>query len=423
MTVGVSKKTVSVVTAGTDYSTSGPVDVYVVDTTDATLQLATSTDVSSSSDLTGSVTIGSDADSQVIIGSGQSADTIIGENMQGNTLSLQSTNINIGTVAGNHTMYIGTGNGSPESIFIGTGAKSYTAIGAIHADNSLYLNSKRLSLGTRSGSGTELTLDGDSVLCRSNTTCTINAQNSISLVANDAGLNQQGIRTYLALGSNTAYLATTAGISPTDSLSLDSLYNYLHGTTKPSYITYGSTPAVSDANILTGHTRVYTDNGTIVLTGRRSNGDTFKAGFYESTQFSSANGFSPFTGVHMFDVQPGSNISIGDVVIVVNHTAMLTTTPNDKRVVGIVCEILENNRISVASVGDNECGQLKGFKVCNENGTISAGDLLTTSSTAGYLMKQSDDIMRSSTVGKSAVDVVFDDTNKAVDVYGFIYCG
>ena len=159
-------------------------------------------------------------------------------------------------------------------------------------------------------------------------------------------------------------------------------------------------------------------------------GDRFysSSGFYSGvgTSFggnASSSGYAPFTGVHMFDVQPDLNISIGDAVIVVNHTAMLTTTPNDKRVVGIVCEILENNRISVASVGDNECGQLKGFKVCNENGTISAGDLLTTSSTAGYLMKQSDDIMRSSTVGKSAVDVVFDNNNLAVDVYGFIYCG
>jgi hypothetical protein len=159
-------------------------------------------------------------------------------------------------------------------------------------------------------------------------------------------------------------------------------------------------------------------------------GDRFysSSGFYSGvgTSFggnASSSGYAPFTGVHMFDIQPDSNISIGDAVIVVNRTAMLTTTPNDKRVVGIVCEILENNRISVASVGDNECGQLKGFKVCNENGTISAGDLLTTSSTAGYLMKQSDDIMRSYTVGKSAVDVVFDNNNLAVDVYGFIYCG
>jgi hypothetical protein len=127
--------------------------------------------------------------------------------------------------------------------------------------------------------------------------------------------------------------------------------------------------------------------------------------------------------VHIFDIQPDSNIAVGDAVIAVNRIAMLTTTPNDKRCIGIVCEILENNKVSVASVGDNECAELKGFKVCSENGPISAGDLLTTSSTAGYLMKQSDDIMRSSTVGKSAVDVVFDDNNQAINVYGFIYCG
>jgi hypothetical protein len=183
-------------------------------------------------------------------------------------------------------------------------------------------------------------------------------------------------------------------------------------------------------NSLELHMRDKQDN-VAVSAGMLKDHQTYGNRFYSTSGFYSGNGggtgptagYAPFTGVHMFDVQPDSNISIGDAVIAVNHTAMLTTTPNDKRVVGIVCEILENNRISVASVGDNECGQLKGFKVCNENGTISAGDLLTTSSTAGYLMKQSDDIMRSSTVGKSAVDVVFDNNNLAVDVYGFIYCG
>ncbi len=216
----------------------------------------------------------------------------------------------------------------------------------------------------------------------------------------------------------------------TSSLSLDSTYNNIHSPSKITYVTYGSSAGTADNSIGSTHSRVYTGPSTVVFYGKDAGGNIFKAGFYGSRQFKSEQGFdaqgggyTPFTGVHMFDVQPDSNISIGDAVIAVNHTAMLTTTPNDKRVAGIVCEILENNRISVASVGDNECGQLKGFKVCNENGTISAGDLLTTSSTAGYLMKQSDDIMRSSTVGKSAVDVVFDNNNLAVDVYGFIYCG
>ena len=64
-----------------------------------------------------------------------------------------------------------------------------------------------------------------------------------------------------------------------------------------------------------------------------------------------------------------------------------------------------------------------GFKVCNEGGAISQGDLLCTSSTPGYLMKQDDDIIKSYTVGKSMQDVEFDESGRATGVYGYIYCG
>jgi cell shape-determining protein MreC len=90
--------------------------------------------------------------------------------------------------------------------------------------------------------------------------------------------------------------------------------------------------------------------------------------------------------------------------------------------VGLAISI-NNNKVEVAAVGDTECGDLKGFKVCDENGSITAGDLLVTSSRPGYLMKQSDDIVRSITIGKSVVDVQFDQSGLATDIYGFIYCG
>ena len=84
----------------------------------------------------------------------------------------------------------------------------------------------------------------------------------------------------------------------------------------------------------------------------------------------------------------------------------------------------------VASVGDsrqprsiNGEDYLKGYKVCNEGGDITAGDLLCTSSTPGYLMKQNDDIIKSYTVGKVMQDVNFDSAGKALGVYGYIYCG
>ena len=89
-----------------------------------------------------------------------------------------------------------------------------------------------------------------------------------------------------------------------------------------------------------------------------------------------------------------------------------------------------NSIWKVASVGDSRQPRssngetyLNGFKVCNENGAVITGDLLCTSSTPGYLMKQSDDIIRSYTVGKAMEDVIFDSEGSATGVYGYIYCG
>ena len=77
----------------------------------------------------------------------------------------------------------------------------------------------------------------------------------------------------------------------------------------------------------------------------------------------------------------------------------------------------------LASVGDSRQGNLVGFKICDEGGAVEPGDLLCTSSTAGYLMKQSDDIIRSYTVGKVMETVVFNSTGKATGIYGYVYCG
>jgi hypothetical protein len=84
----------------------------------------------------------------------------------------------------------------------------------------------------------------------------------------------------------------------------------------------------------------------------------------------------------------------------------------------------------VASTGDtrqfsedDSVTTLMGFKVCDQNGSIEKGDLLVSSDTAGYLMKQSDDIIRSSTAGKSMEDISFNSEGLATGVYGFLYCG
>jgi hypothetical protein len=81
------------------------------------------------------------------------------------------------------------------------------------------------------------------------------------------------------------------------------------------------------------------------------------------------------------------------------------------------------NLWKLASIGDSRQDNLVGFKICDEGGTVEAGDLLCTSSTAGYLMKQSDDLIRSYTVGKAMESVTFDENGKATGIYGYVYCG
>ena len=83
----------------------------------------------------------------------------------------------------------------------------------------------------------------------------------------------------------------------------------------------------------------------------------------------------------------------------------------------------------VASIGDSrqprgaDMTDLLGFKICDEGGAVEPGDLLCTSSTPGYLMKQDDDLMHGYTVAKAMEDVTFDSEGKAHDIYGYIFCG
>ena len=102
----------------------------------------------------------------------------------------------------------------------------------------------------------------------------------------------------------------------------------------------------------------------------------------------------------------------------------------------------------VASIGDSidydSSGSfytLQGFNVCNQGGNVSRGDLLCSSDTAGYLMKQPSEWIVTSfdgdnipqyeerqsqcsyTVAKAMEDVTFDSEGKSEQVYGFLYCG
>jgi len=99
----------------------------------------------------------------------------------------------------------------------------------------------------------------------------------------------------------------------------------------------------------------------------------------------------------------------------------------------------------VASIGDSfQSGSralLPGFKVCNQGGDVRTGDLLCSSDTPGYLMKQPSEYVVTSfdsgsnpiyeerqsqcsyTVAKAMEDVTFDSNGLAEGVYGYLFCG
>ena len=99
----------------------------------------------------------------------------------------------------------------------------------------------------------------------------------------------------------------------------------------------------------------------------------------------------------------------------------LSTLKKDKSVYGVISRSEEsslesntrtqqNNGFAVSTVkeiGDqrvivNSLGE-GGIWVCNSNGVVEAGDLITTSDIPGYGMRQDDDVMRSCTVAKSTM--------------------
>ena len=141
----------------------------------------------------------------------------------------------------------------------------------------------------------------------------------------------------------------------------------------------------------------------------------------------------------------GETFEMGDVVVVTGGKATKCTAANATNVAGIISghpmpggRWLSNNKddiateehaVELACVGDSQDWNktvdhyLTGFKVCNENGAISSGDLLCSAAKTGYLMKQTGTSITSKTVGKSMDDVTFDSDGNASGVYGFIYSG
>jgi hypothetical protein len=73
--------------------------------------------------------------------------------------------------------------------------------------------------------------------------------------------------------------------------------------------------------------------------------------------------------------------------------------------------------VAINSLGEGQ------INVCGEAGTIELGDLIVTSSVPGKGMRQSDDIVRSTTVAKARETVTFDSPTQVKQIACIYLCG
>ena len=110
----------------------------------------------------------------------------------------------------------------------------------------------------------------------------------------------------------------------------------------------------------------------------------------------------------------------GHAAITINESlpiVSLSATPNDKRAFGVIS--LSYNESPLAAEQEYQLSQLGDVRVhinsvgegamwvCDANGPLESGDLITTSHVEGYGMRQNDDIMRNYTVAKITMSCDF----------------
>jgi hypothetical protein len=172
----------------------------------------------------------------------------------------------------------------------------------------------------------------------------------------------------------------------------------------------------------------------------------------------SGTNYGPFTGTHDSLVPIGSTFEVGDIVVdqqIIERNGISSTialvagsnTPNQQGVLGVVCALpspldLQKPSAFIESITEagvvmkpsfypacdvynfmpiNAVGEGQ-INVCGENGDISIGDLIVSSSTVGKGMKQADDVVRSYTVAKSRESVTFSSPSEIKQI-ACIYLG
>ncbi len=285
------------------------------------------------------------------------------------------------------------------------------------------------------------------------------------------------------LGAN-----TILQVNRTSSTSVPALYVYdtSSASTESFYVADTSSASHSYAAGFSGNV-----NGGITLYVASNNSGSGAAKFFNnnaSKQFWTApgaysayspsgggkiyvvDGNGPFTGFHEGLFNINESVDIGDIVAdqslvfkadVSNVLFEVTRTsaPNQKRVIGVVCDV---KPVEVSSPGqlwiavnepnpaepnvvENKLELRPGFdlaqlqatyktvqinavgegqvNVCGENGDIQAGDLIVASSMPGKGMKQSDDVVRSITVAKARESITFASPTEVKQIACIYLCG
>ena len=156
-----------------------------------------------------------------------------------------------------------------------------------------------------------------------------------------------------------------------------------------------------------------------------------------------------FTAGHCYEFgEIMSADNIGSSVIYNNSKIYLSTIPKDPKIIGFLgsitsgvtsdADLILDSVGYCVSVGDSKewrdefdasgnitgrTAYISGINICNENGNIEIGDLICTSSTSGYFMKQPDNLIHNYTAGKCMEKITFDSTGKKQNVYCIMMCG
>ena len=195
----------------------------------------------------------------------------------------------------------------------------------------------------------------------------------------------------------------------------------------------------------------------------------YSGGTYDFYAYGSATNYGPFTGAHDALVLKGAALEVGDIVVdvavavrknVSNTICFVapSSAAGQGAAVGVVCTLpttlemvnelpaamaqrvwsrppgadpfetlvpcvewydlrLTHDKLTMNAVGEGQ------INVCGLGGNLQPGDLITTSAMPGKGMRQSDDVVRASSVAKCREVVTFDSPDQVKQVACIYLCG